>query len=295
MRVHFFPEGEAAARAFARALNADCAPIQHHRFPDGESLVRVEAAGEIALLFRTLDHPDAKLVETLLASSALRDRGARRIILVAPYLSYMRQDKAFHAGEAVSQRVIGRLLAGAVDGLVTVDPHLHRVGSLAEVLPGIKSRALSAASVLSHLITADLAPGTILVGPDAESRPWVEAVAAPLNAPVLVGRKERHGDRDVELSIDGIAAVEGKPVILVDDVISSGATLIKSAALLRAAGAGSVEAVATHCLAGCSDLAALKAGGIARIRSTDTVPGPTNAASVADLLAGAVREILNQS
>lgn len=69
--------------------------------------MRVPAAAPVVILHRSLDDPDAKLVELLLAASAARELGARRVVLVAPYLAYMRQDQAFRAGEAVSQRVIG--------------------------------------------------------------------------------------------------------------------------------------------------------------------------------------------
>jgi ribose-phosphate pyrophosphokinase len=283
--LHACAEGLPAARRLADLLGIVCRPIGTRRFPDGESLVTVAPSEATAILYRSLDHPDEKLVELLFAASALRDRGASRLVLVAPYLGYMRQDAAFHPGECVSQRVVGSLLADHVDALVTVDPHLHRVGSLAEVVPGIAAVAVSAAATLSDTLRPDIPHDAILIGPDAESRPWVESVAAPLGLAVLVGSKRRLGDRQVELAIDGVDRVRGRHVVLVDDVISSGATLLRCAALLHAAGAASIEACATHCLAGPADLRALAAGGIARIRATDTVAGPTACIAIAPALA----------
>jgi len=266
--------------------------VHCRHFPDGESLVRVEAGPPLAILYRSLDRPNEKLVELLLAVAALRENGAERVLLVAPYLPYMRQDIAFHPGEAVSQRVIGQLLAERIDGLVTVDPHLHRIAGLAAVMPGIATANVAAAPVISAMLAPEVTAATILVGPDSESRPWVEQVAAPLGLEVMVGRKTRLGDRQLDLAIDGIERVEGRPVILVDDLISSGGTLRRCAELLQAAGAAGIEAVATHCLASEADLAALRDGGIARIRATDTVPGPSSAVSMVPALAAAIRGML---
>ena len=129
----------------------------------------------------------------------------------------------------------------------------------------------------------------MLVGPDAESRQWVEAIAAPLGLPVLVGTKQRHGDRQVTVAFDTPDKVCGRRAVLVDDVISSGTTLARAAEALLAAGADAVEVLATHCLASADDLARMKAAGIARIRATDSVSGPCAVLPLAALLAGAIR------
>ena len=83
-----------------------------------------------AILYVPLDQPNEKIVSVLFATEALRRNGAERVVLVAPYLCYMRQDAAFQEGEAISQRVIGHLFAGIFDRIVTVDAHLHRTAKL---------------------------------------------------------------------------------------------------------------------------------------------------------------------
>jgi ribose-phosphate pyrophosphokinase len=261
-----------------------------HHFPDGESMVRVPVplAASTAILYRSLDHPNAKLVELLFAASALRENGASHIILVAPYLAYMRQDKAFNPGEAVSQRVIGTLFADHFDTLFTIDPHLHRIWSLKQIMPNVEAISLTAAPILSAAIEMEQNP--VLVGPDSESRQWVETIAGPLGLDVLVGEKQRRGDRDVTITIPGLNRVRGRTAILVDDVISSGATLEVAARLLNHAGAAQVEAIASHCLATEEDLRRLKQAGIARIRSTDAVAGATAQLTTSGILANAVRE-----
>lgn len=288
--VHHFPDQAAAAGRLAAALGSAARPIALRSFPDGESLVRVNPALGTALVYCPLDQPDTRLVRLLLAISALRDGGAERVVLVAPYLGYMRQDVAFNPGEAVSQRVIGQMLATACDALVTVDPHLHRTPSLADVVPGIVAVNVAAAPVIAEAIAARVTPETILVGPDGESRPWVEAVARPLGLDVLVGEKVRHGDRQVEIVLPASARAAGRPALLVDDLISSGGTLRECARLLTAAGARIVGAAATHCLASDADLATLAAAGIAPVMATDSVAGPAATIPLAAALAAAIRQ-----
>ncbi|MCB2046940.1 MAG: ribose-phosphate diphosphokinase [Novosphingobium sp.] len=285
--LHGFPESCGPARRLAQALSIPFAEVGVHRFPDGESVVRVDRPSRTAILYRSLDDPNAKLVELLLAASALRENGAHRVLLVAPYLCYMRQDMAFEPGQAVSQRVVGKLLADHFEAVLTVDPHLHRIHSLAEAMPGTEAISITAAPVLSDALAGLANP--VLVGPDAESRQWVEAIAQPFGYEVLVGTKQRSGDRQVAISIDGIGKVAGRPVVLVDDVISSGATLAGAARLLHEAGAASVSALATHCLASTEDLAALERAGIDKVRATDSVPGPVAEIVLSGLLADRIR------
>ncbi|MBA3055670.1 MAG: ribose-phosphate diphosphokinase [Sphingomonadales bacterium] len=285
-----FADGARQAAGLASECGVPVNQIDVHRFPDGESLVRVDGSAETALLFRSLDDPNAKLVEVLLAASALRDGGAKRVILIAPYLAYMRQDVPFHGGEAVSQRVIGKLLAAWFDGLVTVDPHLHRIASLDAIMGGIPALAVSAAPALVQAIASDLDSRTIMVGPDSESRPWVESIARPLGLDVLVGEKIRKGDREVVLTVPDFARASGRPAILVDDLISSGTTLMACASLLRDAGATKVEAIATHSLASGADLDRLTVAGIARLRATDSTSNAIASIPLAGVLGEAIRK-----
>lgn len=287
--VFGFAGQEAASERLARALGVPHRLVTVRQFPDGESLVRVEPSSATALLYRTLDHPNDKLVELLLAASALRDNGAERVILIAPYLAYMRQDTAFLPGEAVSQRVVGNLLAQHFDGLLTLDPHLHRTHSLGAIMPGMRAVSMSAAPLLA----AALDPGNdpLLVGPDGEARQWVERIATRLSLEFILGRKRRNGDRDVQLEIPDAERAHGRRVVLVDDLISSGSTLAAAARLLRTAAAGKIEAIATHCLADKSDLEKLRRAGIASVRASDSVPGPVGILPIAPFLAEEIRRL----
>ncbi len=284
------PENMAAAHALAAVTGFAAAPIDARRFPDGETRVRANGAAETTILVHALDHPDEKLTPLILAASALRDLGAETIILVAPYLCYMRQDKAFSSGEAVSQRVIAKMLSPWIDGLVTVEPHLHRVKSLDLVFPDIRAVALSASPVLAEMIMARGArDNTLLVGPDEEARAWTQRTAQCANIPYTVLSKVRHGDRTVSVSADDKTRFAGKHVCLLDDVVSSGATLAAACRMVLDSGAASAEALVVHALCSAEDLEALRAAGLDGVRSTDTIAHVTNAGAVAPLIAEALR------
>jgi ribose-phosphate pyrophosphokinase len=293
------PSSAAQARRLAARLGIACREIAVHRFPDEELRVTVAPAATTTIIFASLDKPNDKLLALLFASEALRRGGARRLVLVAPYLCYMRQDIAFHEGEAVSQKVIGRLLASAVDRVITVDAHLHRTKTIAEVFPGIEADDLSAMSAMSAmpaiadaLRASGFDPATVIVGPDEESGPWVADLAGRLGVQHAVARKTRHGDQSVEMTFADPSSVAGHPAIVVDDIASSGGTLIACAQALRAAGATTIDAIVTHALFAPELVGKLFEAGIRSVKSTDSVPHPSNAIALDGVLADALRKEL---
>ncbi|MDP1901663.1 MAG: ribose-phosphate diphosphokinase [Rubrivivax sp.] len=284
-----FDDETALAQRLAAELGWASAVIARHHFPDGETRLRLPPAlPQRVVLLRGLHHPNGKLTELLLAASGARELGAQRLILVSPYLAYMRQDMAFTPGEVVSQRHLGRLLAGVFDAVVTVDPHLHRVSTLDEVVPGRRGLALSAAPLLGDFITRQVS-GAVLIGPDEESQPWVRAAAEPHGLAHAICRKQRHGDRDVDVALPAID-VQGRAVVLLDDVASTGRTLVAAARGALARGAASVDVAVTHAIFVGDAVAQVRAAGVRHIWSTDCVPHASNAVSVVPLLAAALRE-----
>lgn len=289
MAVYGFPESADAARRLAQALEIPCHIAELHRFPDGESLVRLPEPVERAIVYRSLDRPNDKLVELTLAASVLRRQGATDLCLVAPYMAYMRQDAIFRPGEPVSQTVVGDWLGRCFDRFVCVEPHLHRTHTLDEVFVGRPSVALSGgAPIAEHLRANGVASGTVIVGPDEESAPLVEAVAGPLGLTGIVGRKERRGDRDVTVALPPDAPIHGRPVVIVDDVISSGETIFSCARAARVLGASRVQVYGVHALFGDIVAERFTAEGLGRPLSCDGVPHPSNALSLSGLLADAI-------
>lgn len=288
--IQCLPSSLAEARRIAARLGLASDEFAVHSFPDGEIRVTVKPAATVAIVYASLDRPNEKLLALLLASEALRRGGARRLVLVAPYLCYMRQDAAFHPGEAISQLVVGRLLASAFDRVVTVDAHLHRTTDIRDVFPGIEADNLSAMPAIADALRATgFDPATIVVGPDSESEVWVRDLAGRLGLPHMAARKTRHGDRSVDIELPEPQAVAGRPVLLVDDLVSSGGTLVVCARALMAAGAALIDAVVTHALFPPETEVEFARAGIRSIRSTDSVPHPTNAIALDALLAGALQ------
>jgi len=286
----YFADQQDAALRLAEAAGLEAACIVQHRFPDGELKLRLPAKlPQRVVFFRSLNDPNEKLVELLITAQTARTRGARQLHLLAPYLAYMRQDMEFVPGEAVSQRIVGRFLAGLFDAIVTVDPHLHRVATLQEASPVAHAVVLTGAQVLSDLIV-QRRTRPLLVGPDAESEQWVAVAAARHGLDYTVCSKVRNGDRDVDVALPP-GLVAGRPVVILDDMASTGHTVAAAARLLRAAGAASIDVAITHALFGTDTLAMLHDNGIDSVWSTDCVTHPTNAVSMAPHLAQALRDI----
>jgi ribose-phosphate pyrophosphokinase len=264
-----------------------------HTFPDGELRVRAWPAPAVGIVYAALDRPNDKLLALLLAVESLRRNGSSRLVLVAPYLCYMRQDSAFHLGEAISQKVIGQLISTRFDRVITVDAHLHRTVRLSDVCPGIETNNLSAMPVIaSYLRESGVDPKTVIVGPDVESRLWVTELGALLDVDCTVAKKKRLGDRSVEIVLDDPKTLNGRPVLLVDDIVSSGGTMTSCARAVAAAGAISVDAIVTHALFSQDVMSDFVTSGIRTVRSTTSVPHFTNAIALDRLLSDALRSEL---
>jgi len=294
--IQGLPSSSRDAAGLAARLGVAFHEIAIHAFPDGEIRVTAGPASTTTVIYASLDRPNDKLIALLFAADALRRGGAKRLVLVAPYLCYMRQDTAFHEGEAISQKVIGSLLARCIDRVVTVDAHLHRTPEITAVFPGIQSDNLSAMPAISETLRkTGLDPATIVVGPDAESLPWVSGLAGRLGLSYAVARKTRRGDRSVAIEFHDTARIAGHPALIVDDVVSSGGTLIACAKALTAAGVTAIDAVATHALFPEAAYSEMVSAGIRSIRSTQSVAHFTNAIALDELFIDALKGELSEA
>ncbi len=278
----------------AAALGAERGEIETRRFPDGETYLRYASpvAGRRVILLCTLDRPDPKVLPLVFAADAARELGATAVGLVAPYLAYMRQDRRFRDGEALTSASFGALLSRPLDWLVTVDPHLHRIADLSERYL-IPAAATHAAPLLSAWIAREV-PDPIVIGPDEESEQWASEVARAAGAPHTVLRKVRRGDRDVEVTPPDPAVLQGRTPVLVDDIVSTARTMIETVGHLRAAGAAAPVCIAVHGVFAEGAHDALLAAGAARVVTTNTIRHVSNAIDVTALLATAVANLLSQ-
>lgn len=289
------PGNHALAERLAAELNADLGRLEVRRFPDGESYVRIDSsvAGRPVLLAATLARPDDKLFPLLLVAAAARDLGAASVGLAAPYLPYLRQDRAFHAGEVLSARPFAALLSNAVDWLVTVDPHLHRIHSLREIYP-IEVQTVHAGPRLAEWIRAQVTR-PVVIGPDEESRQWVEAVARAADAPWTLLSKTRRGDYAVDVQLADTAPLQDRTPVLVDDIISTGQTMIAAMRLLARLPLPAPHCVAVHGIFAEGAYEALRAEGAAAVVTSNSVPHVSNAIDVQDVVARAAATMLDAS
>ncbi len=280
----YFEDEAPAALRLAQAAGLVPQRIERHRFPDGEIQLTLPAhLPARVVLLRSLHQPGDKLTELMLAAPTARQLGARHLSLVAPYLAYMRQDMAFAPGQAVSQRIVGGWLATLFDAVITVDPHLHRVSSLAQAVPARQAIALSAAPLLGDWI-AQHRPGAFLLGPDSESAQWVTQAATVHGLPHAVCSKVRRGDHAVDIALP-TCDLRGQAVVILDDVASSGQTFATAAALALAAGAASVDVAVTHALLAGDALQRIHQAGVGAFWSTDSIAHDSNVVTLAPLLA----------
>jgi len=287
-----FPDYQIQASKLAEALHLDYQQIEVHHFPDGESKINLPTSLPPQLVIcQTLDRPNQKLVELMLAASASRELGVRSLILVAPYLCYMRQDKAFRPGEAISQKIIGAFLAQHFDAVITVDAHLHRIKQLSQAIPLPRTLNLTAAETMGRFLRGRY-DNPLLVGPDAEAEQWVAAIAEQDRLDYRIARKRRIGDREVKVSLaDG--DYRGRDIILVDDVASTGKTLEQASLELKRREAASINVLITHALLVDDAGERLEIAGVDNIWSCDSIPHPTNCLSLAPLLAAGLRELID--
>jgi ribose-phosphate pyrophosphokinase len=278
------PGNEPFAAALAAAASAELGELETRRFPDGEHYVRLKSdpAGRIVDLVCTLTGVDDIFLSLIFTADAARDLGAAEVNLIAPYLGYMRQDIRFQPGEAVTSRSFAKLISGAFDRIVTVDPHLHRYKAL-DAIYTIGSTVLHAAPLLSQWIRAEVAD-PFVIGPDAESAQWASDVAAAAGAPHVVLQKERLGDREVRITFPDLAAFRGRQPVLIDDIASSGRTLVAAAEALVAEGFTPPVCLVVHPLFA-GDAFARVSEVTQRIVSTDSVAHPTNGIPLASLVA----------
>jgi len=287
MIVLSFDDYEVQSCKLAEALDSPCQIIHRHRFPDGENKLTLPARlPEHVIFCRSLDHPNEKLLELLLAAKTARELGAKKLTLVAPYLCYMRQDKAFHPGEAISQPIVGNFLADLFDNVITVDPHLHRIQYLEQAVPASHTVTLSATSLMAVFLQESFKDPVILA-PDSEAEQWVSAVANPNQWEYGVCKKIRTGDRDVEITLPEID-LQGRAVVLVDDVASSGQTLAVAIKKCLLRDAKHVDVLVTHALFASDAKQRLVQAGVRNIWSTDSVSHESNIISLSGLLKVAV-------
>lgn len=286
------PGNETLAAVLAEKLKLEKGLAEFHEFPDGECHLRVETDVEnkFVIIVCTLDHPNIKFLSLIFLAETLRELGAKKICLVAPYLPYMRQDKHFKSGDALTSAIFAKLLSGSIDQLITIDPHLHRIHELSEIysIPSLKT--LHASKKIAEWIL-DNVNSPFILGPDAESEQWVNEVAGHSKAPYAIIKKNRRGDNFVEVKLPDLKD-HNKTMILVDDIISTGATMLAVLEQLKAQGFKNIICIGVHALFSKETYENLLYSGATRVVTCNAIPHFSNAIDLTELIEAEIKNTI---
>ena len=240
---------EKLARKIAKSIRAKYIETDVREFPDGEIYLRFKSdvMGEKLVIIESFQpNPNESLLRIIFASKSAKMQGAKKVVLVAPYLGFMRQDKEFDSGDAINALIMSDLMNLFVDKILTIDPHLHRIHRMKDIFK-IPAKNLTANSVIVKHIKKNFSKRDLVIaGPDEESYQWADKIAEEVHVKDTVLHKDRRTTRNVDVKMTDEIDFKGKNVIIVDDIISTGNTMIKSAIKIRKLGAKSVFAIGVH-------------------------------------------------
>lgn len=286
--VIFAPTQHPMLYSLGQYLEAETGEIENRQFPDGESYLKVntDVKGKACIILMDLTDPDKKYLPLIFLSNTLRELGAESVGLVAPYLCYMRQDKRFNEGEAITSKIFANAISHHVDWLVTVDPHLHRYESLSDIYH-IPTQVVRAAPAIAKWLKEE--DDIVLVGPDSESEQWVSRIAAYSNHPYIIGEKVRSGDRQVHIEFNNLDEYKNKKAFVIDDVISSGHTILECVNELKNRGIENIGCITVHGIFADEADSMLVLCGLKELVSCNTVPHSSNVIDISELIGDAVK------
>ncbi len=270
------PEDESFAYELARGLGWQQGTLEWHTFPDREISIRVlSAITTTDVYFLTnLRHPNEKIIKLIFVADALRSMGAKNITLIAPYLCYMRLDEVTKPGEGLTSKYFAQFISHYYDRLITVDPHLHRVRKLDKLYP-IKTDVVHAAPVVANWLWRNVEK-PLIIGPDEESEQWIKVIAHEAKVPFMIFKKKRYGDNTVSISAPLMSEYRDHTPVLIDDIISSGSTMIQGVKVLQSSNMKKPVCIGVHAVFAEGAKEDLLAAGAGKIVTCNTIPHSTN-------------------
>jgi len=265
----------------AKEINAKVLPTERKRFPDGEIYIRLleKPENEVVLVQNT--YPNDGIIAAVVTMQALKSEGAKEITLVIPYFGYGRQDRKFLDGEPVSAEAIAKILSVYADRVILVDPHKDYIKEFFDV----EAKVLHAYETLGEMLyPLDI---DVVLAPDIGALDRAKNVAKILGVDWDYLEKKRISGEEVEINPKELD-VEGKNVAIVDDIISTGGTIIEATKALKSQGAKNVYAACVHGLFTKFAIHKLAQSPIDDVRVTDTIESPLSVGSVASIIARAL-------
>ena len=280
-----FKETNQIGKNVAAQLKAQHEEIQVKQFPDGESCIRIEQNPQnknFLIIQSFAKESNKKINETILAAETAREHRAKKIILVATYLPYMRQDKQFNSYESVSAKTIVKLLSNYFDKIIAIDPHLHRIHSLKEISKNAKE--ITANNLISEYIKNNFSSDFQIVGPDKESFQWAKTIAKLSGKEAIILSKKRLSSTNVKIESTNL----DKNLIIIDDIISTGNTILETIKIAKKQGAKKIIVIGVHALL-LGNTASLITKH-AELITTNTVPNKFAKIDVSSLIASAIKQ-----
>ncbi len=284
------PSSQQLGEKIAELLRTKAVHVAFKNFPDGESYVRLEdpVRNEEIAIVQTTSPPqqDTKIIQLALLSDAAKRSGAKKVTAVVPYLAYARQDRVFLEGEALSAETVARMLqASGVDSLLTVNVHQEKVLSRF----GFQAKSVSAIPYLADYFGQKGLVGAFALAPDSGALPLVEEARGVLKGECGYLEKQRDRLTGKISTKSKKLDVKGGNVVIFDDIISTGGTIVAATEIVKALGAQKVYVGCVHALLiGGAEKRILDAG-VEEIVGTDSMPSAVSRVSVASLVASELR------
>jgi ribose-phosphate pyrophosphokinase len=279
------------AHGIAKQLNCQLGSFTLRDFPDRETYLQLHdnLRDRHVIMLASLNDPNPKLAPLIFLAETARALGAGKVGLCAPYLAYMRQDTRFNTGEAVTADYYAKLLSTYFDWLVTADPHLHRHVSLAEIYT-IPTQVAHATQAIAHWVKQNVSDA-LLLGPDVESEQWLRSISDVSGMPYQVLQKQRHGDRQVELSAPTFTIEANQTPVIVDDIISTGGTMMAVLQHLQVAKSKPAVCIGIHAIFAGDTYDRLIHAGAAHVITCNSIAHASNAIDLTDSIVEGIASI----
>lgn len=274
------------AAKVANLLNDQLCPIETRKFPDGERYIRIKGKipDEVVVIQSTGYPQDENFMELFLIIKNLKDIGADKVKAVIPYLGYSRQDKRFKPGEAVSVKIIAELLeAAGADEVFSINLHEHNIINFFN----IPAYELSAIPLLAEHLSSKV-DDPIIIAPDKGALDHARTMAGIIGCEYDYMEKVRISPERVETRLKNFN-IEGRSAIIVDDIISTGGTIVNASRILHSQGAKEIKVACVHPVLVGDALLRIFSTGVDDVIATDTIKSEVSRVSVASLIAEALK------
>ena len=300
MKVFSGTANETLARAICKSIGIELGKVNITPFPDGETFVKIEenVRGEDIFIIQPTSPPtNHNLMELFIIIDALRRASAMRITAVLPFYGYARQDRKDQPRVPITAKLVANLLvASGVNRVLTMDLHAQQIQGFFD----IPVDHLYAAPVMYEYLKTKKLKDLVVVSPDAGGIKMAHAYAQTLEAELAIVAKRRKSATEVE-SMAVIGEIDGKNILLVDDLTETAGTLTSAASILKNKGAKQIMACVSHALLNDIGIERLRNSAIDELITTDTVQRPAidgvkiTTLSVAGLLGEAIKRIHSNS